>query len=244
MDFCGFLVTQCLNALSQAALLFFLGVGLTLIFGIMRIVNFAHGAFFMLGAYVGYSSVAVIGNFWAALIVAPLLVGGFGAAFELGILRRLYRRDHSAFLMVTFGLTLIMGEAIRLLWGVNALRGPRTAGALRHRVHPRRAVPGLPPVPRRRRHRGGNRHLAVPGAHAPRPADPRHIAERRDGARARHRCAPGALGGVRHRLRAGRHRRRVRRSAGHRVARHGAERGDRHLRHRHHRRHGKFRSAR
>ena len=57
MDFLGFLVTQCLNALSQAALLFFLGVGLTLIFGIMRIVNFAHGAFFMLGAYVGYSAV-------------------------------------------------------------------------------------------------------------------------------------------------------------------------------------------
>ena len=55
MDFLGFLITQCLNALSQAALLFFLGVGLTLIFGIMRIVNFAHGAFFMLGAYVGYS---------------------------------------------------------------------------------------------------------------------------------------------------------------------------------------------
>ena len=51
MDFLGFLLTQCLNALSQAALLFFLGVGLTLIFGIMRIVNFAHGAFFMLGAY-------------------------------------------------------------------------------------------------------------------------------------------------------------------------------------------------
>jgi len=53
MDFLGFLITQCLNALSEAALLFFLGVGLTLIFGIMRIINFAHGAFFMLGAYVG-----------------------------------------------------------------------------------------------------------------------------------------------------------------------------------------------
>jgi branched-chain amino acid transport system permease protein len=124
MDFLAFLITQCLNALSQAALLFFLGVGLTLIFGIMRIVNFAHGAFFMLGAYVGYSSVAVVGSFWAALIIAPVLVGAFGAAFELGILRRLYRRDHSAFLMVTFGLTLIMGEAIRLIWGVNALEVP------------------------------------------------------------------------------------------------------------------------
>ncbi|MEI7710112.1 MAG: branched-chain amino acid ABC transporter permease [Rhodospirillales bacterium] len=122
MDFLPFLVTQCLNALSQAALLFFLGCGLTLIFGIMRIVNFAHGAFFMLGAYVGWSAVRWTGNFWLALVAAPLLVGGFGAAFELGILRRLYGRDGHAFLMVTFGLTLIMGEAIRLLWGVEALQ--------------------------------------------------------------------------------------------------------------------------
>jgi branched-chain amino acid transport system permease protein len=122
MDFLPFLVTQCLNALSQAALLFFLGCGLTLIFGIMRIVNFAHGAFFMLGAYVGWSTVHWTGNFWLALIAAPLLVGGFGAAFELGILRRLYGRDGHAFLMVTFGLTLVMGEAIRLLWGVEALQ--------------------------------------------------------------------------------------------------------------------------
>jgi branched-chain amino acid transport system permease protein len=122
MDFLAFLVTQCLNALSQAALLFFLGCGLTLIFGIMRIVNFAHGAFFMLGAYVGWSAVYVTGSFWAALVAAPILVGGFGAAFEMGILRRLYGRDGHAFLMVTFGLTLMMGEAIRLIWGVAALQ--------------------------------------------------------------------------------------------------------------------------
>lgn len=124
MDFLGFLITQCLNALSQAALLFFLGVGLTLIFGIMRIVNFAHGAFFMLGAYVGYSSVHLTGSFWAALILAPLAVGCAGAAFEMGILRRLYARDGGAFLMVTFGLTLVMGELIRLTWGVSALQVP------------------------------------------------------------------------------------------------------------------------
>ena len=128
MEFLAFLVTQCLNALSQAALLFFLGCGLTLIFGIMRIVNFAHGAFFMLGAYVGYSTVHWTGNFWAALIVAPILVGGFGAAFELGILRRLYGRDGHAFLMVTFGLTLVMGEVIRLIWGVEALQVKPPAG--------------------------------------------------------------------------------------------------------------------
>ncbi len=124
MEFAGFLITQCLNALSQAALLFFLGVGLTLIFGIMRIVNFAHGAFFMLGAYVGYTAVRLTGSFWIALIAAPLAVGCAGAAFEFGILRRLYLRDGGAFLMVTFGLTLVMGELIRLAWGVAALEVP------------------------------------------------------------------------------------------------------------------------
>ena len=124
MDFLAFLITQCLNALSQAALLFFLGVGLTLIFGIMRIVNFAHGAFFMLGAYVGYSAVHLTGSFWGALLLAPLAVGGVGWVFELGILRQLYGRDGNAFLMVTFGFTLVLGEFIRLTWGVAALNVP------------------------------------------------------------------------------------------------------------------------
>jgi branched-chain amino acid transport system permease protein len=126
MDFLPFLITQCVNALSQAALLFFLGVGLTLIFGIMRIVNFAHGSIYMLGAFVGYTAARITGSFWIALIAAPVVVGLFGTAFEFGILRRLYRRDGSAFLMVTFGLALILGEIIRLVWGSEALqvKGP------------------------------------------------------------------------------------------------------------------------
>jgi branched-chain amino acid transport system permease protein len=126
MTLLPFLVTQCVNALSQAALLFFLGVGLTLIFGIMRIVNFAHGSIYMLGAFVGYTAARITGSFWVALIVAPILVALFGTAFEFGILRRLYRRDGSAFLMVTFGLALILGEVIRLVWGSEALqvKGP------------------------------------------------------------------------------------------------------------------------
>ena len=82
----SFLVTEIANALSQAALLFFLGVGLTLIFGIMRIVNFAHGAFYMLGAFIGYSA-ARLGGFWLALALAPAAVGIAGTLFELGILR-------------------------------------------------------------------------------------------------------------------------------------------------------------
>jgi branched-chain amino acid transport system permease protein len=122
MAFFPFLVTQCLNALSQAALLFFLGVGLTLIFGIMRIVNFAHGTFYMLGAFIGFSVARYTGSFWAALLAGPLVAGSIGTAFEVGLLRRLYRRDANAFLMVTFGLTLVLGEIIRLLWGVQGLQ--------------------------------------------------------------------------------------------------------------------------
>jgi branched-chain amino acid transport system permease protein len=124
MSTLAFLLTQSVNALSQAALLFFLGVGLTLIFGIMRIVNFAHGTLYMLGAFVGYSLTRWTGSFWLALAGAPLIVGLIGAAFELGILRRLYRRDAHAFLLVTFGLALVLGEAVRLTWGPDALQVP------------------------------------------------------------------------------------------------------------------------
>jgi branched-chain amino acid transport system permease protein len=118
----AFLTTQSLNALSQAALLFFLGVGLTLIFGIMRIVNFAHGTLYMLGAFVGYSVARSTGSFWPALLLAPLAVGVVGVLFELVILRRLYRREASAFLMVTFGLALVLGEIVRLTCGPEALQ--------------------------------------------------------------------------------------------------------------------------
>jgi len=118
------LLNQSVNALSQAALLFFLGVGLTLIFGIMRIINFAHGTLYMLGAFVGYSIVHATGSFWVALVLAPVVVGVLGLLFELFILRRLYQREAHAFLMVTFGLALVTGEAIRLIWGSDALQVP------------------------------------------------------------------------------------------------------------------------
>jgi len=122
MDFLGFAVAQCLNALSQAAVLFFISCGLTLIFGIMRIVNFAHGVIFMLGAYVGYTAIAVTGSFILSLVVAPIVVGIVGMAFERVFLRRLYeRRDGGSYLMVTFGLAVVMSEAIRLIWGAQPL---------------------------------------------------------------------------------------------------------------------------
>src|SRR5580704_17268638 len=103
MNFAGFLLAQSLNALSQAAILFFIACGLTLIFGIMRIINFAHGGLFMLGANVGYSTVAWTGAFSPSLIIAPLVVGAIGGAFDKLLLERLYARQNgAAYLMVTF----------------------------------------------------------------------------------------------------------------------------------------------
>jgi branched-chain amino acid transport system permease protein len=122
MSFLGFVLAQCLSALSQAAILFFIACGLTLIFGIMRIVNFAHGAIFMLGAYVGFTATAVTGSFLLSLIIAPILVGAVGMAFERIFLRPLYgRRDGGAYLLLTFGLAVVLNEVIRLIWGAQPL---------------------------------------------------------------------------------------------------------------------------
>ena len=118
MNFASFILAQCLGALSQAAILFFIACGLTLIFGIMRIVNFAHGAIFMLGAYVGCTAAALSGSFVAALIVAPLAVGAIGMAFERVFLHPLYgRRDGGAHLLLTFGLAVVLSELVRIVWG-------------------------------------------------------------------------------------------------------------------------------
>ena len=120
MDPVALLVLQILNALSVSALLFFIALGLTLIFGIMRVVNFAHGALFMLGAYLGVTVQQASGSFALSLVAAPVAAALFGVAFERSALARLYARDHSAYLLVTFGLALALTEAIRLVWGPSA----------------------------------------------------------------------------------------------------------------------------
>ena len=116
MTFLGFIFAQGLSALSQAAILFFIASGLTLIFGIMRIVNFAHGAIFMLGAYVGFTAAALTGSFLLSLLLAPIVVGVVGMAFERIFLRPLYgRRDGGAYLLLTFGLAIVLNELIRVM---------------------------------------------------------------------------------------------------------------------------------
>src|SRR5437870_9247207 len=116
MDFLGFAVTQCLNALSQASVLFLIACGLTLIFGIMRIVNFAHGVIFMLGAYVGYTAHVLTGSFLLSLVIAPIAVGLVGMVFEWTLLRHLYGpRDGAPYFFLPFELSAVLTAVIRLL---------------------------------------------------------------------------------------------------------------------------------
>ncbi|MGC4079947.1 MAG: branched-chain amino acid ABC transporter permease [Rubrivivax sp.] len=115
MDASHFLVSL-LNGLSVGLLLFLLASGLTLIFSLMGVLNFAHASFYMLGAYVG-ATVAAGAGFWVALVVAPLVVGLAGAAFERWVLRRVHAQGHVAELLVTFGLAYVVVEAVQLVWG-------------------------------------------------------------------------------------------------------------------------------
>jgi branched-subunit amino acid ABC-type transport system permease component len=114
------LVEQLLNALTLAGLLFLVSAGLSLVFGILRVVNFAHGVFYMLGAYLGFTTVALSGAFWPALVVVPLVVGTLGALIESSTLRFIYRRPPIYQLLLTFGLALILEEGIRIVYGPTA----------------------------------------------------------------------------------------------------------------------------
>jgi len=111
---------QLLNALTLAGLLFLVSAGLSLVFGILRVVNFAHGVFYMLGAYLGYTTVMLTGWFWPALVIVPPVVGAIGAIFESSTLRFIYRRPPIYQLLLTFGLALILEEALRILYGPTA----------------------------------------------------------------------------------------------------------------------------
>jgi branched-chain amino acid transport system permease protein len=130
MDLSFFLISL-LNGLSVGLLLFMLASGLTLIFSMMGVLNFAHASFYMVGAYVAYSITQVIG-FWWGLLLAPPIVGAMGALFERYALRRVHKFGHVPELLITFGLSFIILEVVQLVWGRQAvnfmppesLRGP------------------------------------------------------------------------------------------------------------------------
>lgn len=113
-------VVSMLNGLSYGLVLFMLSSGLTLIFSMMGVLNFAHASFYMLGAYLGYTISRVTG-FWAALVLAPLVTGVLGALFERLALRKVYKHGHVPELLITFGLSYVILEVVQLIWGRLAL---------------------------------------------------------------------------------------------------------------------------
>ncbi len=115
-----FFTISLLNGLSYGLLLFMLSSGLTLIFSMMGVLNFAHASFYMLGAYFAYATTQLVG-YWPALFVAPLLVAVIGAFFERYALRRVHKFGHVPELLITFGLSFILLEMVQLVWGTSSV---------------------------------------------------------------------------------------------------------------------------
>jgi len=117
----SFLFIQFLNSVSLAMNLYVIAVGLTMIFGVMRIVNFAHGAFYMIGAYVLFSVLRVTQEtdlgFWTGVLLAPVVMGVVALLIERLMLSRLYDKDHVLQLLFTFALVLIAKDVVKLIWG-------------------------------------------------------------------------------------------------------------------------------
>lgn len=123
-DTLSFIGIQFLNGLAYSLLLFLLAAGLSLIFGMMDVVNLAHGSFFLIGTYVGLTIVRVTGNFWIALLVTPLLIGALGLVVERYLIRPLYNRSPLDQVLLTFGLAFILMDLAKWIWGANVLALP------------------------------------------------------------------------------------------------------------------------
>jgi ABC-type branched-subunit amino acid transport system permease subunit len=122
---------QALNGLSSASGLFLIAAGLSLIFGVTRIINIAHGSLYMLGTYIAYSFATKIGGglgFWGGIVATALVVGALGALIEMVLLRRIYRAPELFQLLATFALVLIINDAALYIWGPEDLLGPRAPG--------------------------------------------------------------------------------------------------------------------
>jgi len=115
------IVVQVISGFSVGMFLFLVSVGMSLIFGVTRIINLAHGSFYMVGAYFMVTLIELLpGNpvsFWVALLLAPIGVAILGGVIEIALLRRVYRRDQMMQLILTFGLILVIGTLVLLVWG-------------------------------------------------------------------------------------------------------------------------------
>jgi branched-subunit amino acid ABC-type transport system permease component len=127
----GFLAVQCLNGLTQAMFLFLIASGLSLIFGVLGVLNFAHGSLYMLGAYLSYTIASLfVGSpaaFWVALILGSIGVSLVGGIIESVFLRPVYRREEREQLLVTYALVLLISDQVKLAWGAENRSGSRPA---------------------------------------------------------------------------------------------------------------------
>jgi branched-chain amino acid transport system permease protein len=132
------IISQILGGIASGMILVLLALGLTLIFGHLRVVNFAHGAFYMLGAYTGLEVVRRLGNFWLGLLVVPVVLAVLGILFERTLVSRLYGRSLQDLLLLTFGVSFILVELVKIAYGKmglsfdmpQALMGAQRAGDL------------------------------------------------------------------------------------------------------------------
>lgn len=115
------LALQIFTGLALGSVFVLLGVGLSLIFGLLTVVNFAHGAFYMLGAYAGVFLIGLTGNFWITLALVPLVVGSIGLVVERVLVRPLYGRGIDYPLLLTFGLGLVLVELVRIVYGLDGV---------------------------------------------------------------------------------------------------------------------------
>lgn len=132
MDFAFFLI-QLLNGLQYGLLLFLVASGLTLIFGIMGIINLAHGSFYMLGAYLAWSLASLTGNLFTAILLGIPLTVILGMGLEWLLIRRLYERDHLFQVLLTYGLILVFEELRSVIWG-DDVHGVAVPEILRHSI--------------------------------------------------------------------------------------------------------------
>src|SRR6266545_2160051 len=125
------LLFQALNGLAAASGLFFVAVGLSLIFGVTRIINIAHGSLYMLGTYIAASLALKVGGwlgFWGGILATAIVVGLIGALIEIVLLRRIYRAPELFQLLATFALVLVINDATLWIWGPEDVLGPRAPG--------------------------------------------------------------------------------------------------------------------
>ncbi|MBI5602711.1 MAG: branched-chain amino acid ABC transporter permease [Deltaproteobacteria bacterium] len=116
------LFAQFVSGLSRAMILFIMASGLTLVFGVMRVINFAHGSFYMMGAYLAFTATTLLAGsfgFWAAFLIVPSLTAVLGGVVEVFLLRRIYEKEHLLQMLLTFGLVFVFSDAVRMIWGVD-----------------------------------------------------------------------------------------------------------------------------